>query len=215
MLKEVAGTKVYEKKRQESTKIMDETEAKREKIVGFLDYIEERLNELEEEKEELKEYQKSDKERRCLEYALHNQELTEVTAGLEAVRRACRNDRKLIYQVEEERRNDIHNSNLKRKEFNQRETVVQVRVIEKPWRTADSQGTRRGSDRRQAIVVYYKSRAASIRDGNGGSRSFENGDRVFDQRFQAGQGIRTTATERVCKRTREVGREDLKRHRED
>lgn len=29
-------------------------------------------------------------------------------------------------QVEEERRSDIHNSNEKRKEFNQRETVVQV-----------------------------------------------------------------------------------------
>ena len=29
-------------------------------------------------------------------------------------------------QVEEERRSDVHNSNEKRKEFNQRETVVQV-----------------------------------------------------------------------------------------
>ena len=85
MLKEVAGTKVYEKKRQESMKIMDETDSKREKIVGFLDYIEQRLNELEEEKEELKEYQKSDRERRCLEYALHQRELEDVTATLETV----------------------------------------------------------------------------------------------------------------------------------
>jgi structural maintenance of chromosome 3 (chondroitin sulfate proteoglycan 6) len=87
VLKEVAGTKVYEKKRQESVKIMEETEAKREKIVGFLDYIEERLTELEEEKEELKEYQKSDRERRCLEYALHQRELEEVTGMLEQVSR--------------------------------------------------------------------------------------------------------------------------------
>lgn len=126
MLKEVAGTKVYEKKRQESTKIMEETEAKREKIVGFLDYIEERLSELEEEKEELKEYQKSDRERRCLEYALHRRELDDVTTLLEAVSVQSRFRGVLTFQVEEERRNDIHNSNLKRKEFNQRETVVQV-----------------------------------------------------------------------------------------
>lgn len=60
-------------------------DAKREKIVGFLTYIEERLNELEEEKEELKEYQKSDKERRCLEYALHQRELEDVTQALDLV----------------------------------------------------------------------------------------------------------------------------------
>src|SRR5690349_5324432 len=87
LLKEVAGTKVYEQKRTESTRIMEETgelcakilriklmiktDAKREKITDLLTYIEERLNELEEEKEELKEYQKNDRERRCLEYALH------------------------------------------------------------------------------------------------------------------------------------------------
>jgi hypothetical protein len=32
-----------------------------------------------------------------------------------------------VTQVEEERRSDIHKSNEKRKEFNQRETIVQVR----------------------------------------------------------------------------------------
>ena len=98
-MKEVAGTKVYEKKRLESVKIMDETgelissrcseslrsDAKREKIGGFLEYIEERLTELEEEKEELKEYQKSDRERRCLEYGLHARELDDVTVALDQV----------------------------------------------------------------------------------------------------------------------------------
>jgi len=43
------------------------------------------LTELEEEKEELKEYQKSDKERRCLEYALHQRELEDVTVALDQV----------------------------------------------------------------------------------------------------------------------------------
>ena len=61
---------------------------------------------------ELREYQKSDKDRRCLEYALYQTELTEVTGVLE--------------KIEEERQTDVHDGNLKRKEFNQREAVVQV-----------------------------------------------------------------------------------------
>lgn len=137
MLKEVAGTKVYEKKRQESMKIMEETEAKREKIVGFLDYIEQRLAELEEEKEELKEYQKSDRERRCLEYALHQRELEDVTATLDQVSVVMREPQvSLMFQVEEERRNDVHNANQKRKEFNTKEAVIQVSFRGLPFRSA-------------------------------------------------------------------------------
>lgn len=61
-------------------------DSKREKIAELLTYIEERLAELEEEKEELKEYQEKDRERRCLEYALHQRELDDVTAALDQVR---------------------------------------------------------------------------------------------------------------------------------
>ncbi|MDI1488998.1 MAG: Structural maintenance of chromosomes protein 3 [Ramalina farinacea] len=74
LLKEVAGTQVYEARRQESVKIMHETKNKREKIDELLDYIKERLAELEEEKEELKEYQEKDKERRCLQYTIDHRE---------------------------------------------------------------------------------------------------------------------------------------------
>mgnify|MGYP001569043675 FL=1 len=76
LLKEVAGTKIYEERRAESAKIIEETsallllfdsrstvaywpcaESKREKIDDLLTFINERLAELEEEKEELKEFQ--------------------------------------------------------------------------------------------------------------------------------------------------------------
>src|ERR1700761_6457209 len=46
---------------------MKETNSKRAKIDELLDYINERLAELEEEKDELRNYQEKDKERRCLE----------------------------------------------------------------------------------------------------------------------------------------------------
>jgi len=48
-------------------------------------FIQERLDELEAEKEELKEFQEKDKERRCLEYSLYQAELTEISQALEEV----------------------------------------------------------------------------------------------------------------------------------
>ena len=104
LLKEVAGTRVYETRRAESEKIIEETgtlgyiraestlllftflaESKQSKIDELLAYIEERLQELEEEKEELREFQQNDKERRCLEYALYQRELLDVSTALEEV----------------------------------------------------------------------------------------------------------------------------------
>lgn len=74
MLKEVAGTGVYEARRAESFRIMEETKAKRTKIDDLLEHIRGRLGELEEEKEELRQFQEKDKERRSLEYTIHHKE---------------------------------------------------------------------------------------------------------------------------------------------
>lgn len=83
LLKEVAGTQVYEARRTESLKIMTETNNKREKIDELLNYIQERLTELEEEKEELKDYQEKDKERRCLQYTIDHREQLAIAEELE------------------------------------------------------------------------------------------------------------------------------------
>jgi structural maintenance of chromosome 3 (chondroitin sulfate proteoglycan 6) len=77
LLREVAGTRVYDERRDESMAILRETEGKVEKIEEFLRTIEERLSTLEEEKEELKQYQHYDKIRRALEYIIHEVELNE------------------------------------------------------------------------------------------------------------------------------------------
>ncbi|EPQ54966.1 structural maintenance of chromosome protein 3 [Gloeophyllum trabeum ATCC 11539] len=110
LLKEVAGTKVYEQRRTESLRIMAETDAKRSKISELLDYINSRLTELEEEKEELKEFQEKDKERRCLEYAVYQRELEEVAEALE--------------EIEEERKAEVHGANQRREQFNVREKEI-------------------------------------------------------------------------------------------
>lgn len=89
LLKEIAGTKVYEERRTESLKIMNETNNKREKIDELLEYIKDRLSELEDEKEELRGYQDKDRERRCLQYAYHHQNqefLNESLAEIEEAR---------------------------------------------------------------------------------------------------------------------------------
>lgn len=86
LLKDIAGTKVYEDRRMESVRIMEETDAKREKIDELLEYIDERLRELEEEKAELKEYQIAERERRVVEYAIHQKDLEEAKDALAEVR---------------------------------------------------------------------------------------------------------------------------------
>ena len=83
LLKEVAGTQVYEARRTESLKIMNETNNKREKIDELLVYIKERLNELEEEKEELRDYQEKDKDRRCLQYTIDQREQAAIANELD------------------------------------------------------------------------------------------------------------------------------------
>jgi structural maintenance of chromosome 3 (chondroitin sulfate proteoglycan 6) len=74
MLKEVAGTHVYETRRTESVRIMEDTKAKRSKVDELIKTIRDRLGELEEEKNELREFQDKDRERRCLEYTIHHRD---------------------------------------------------------------------------------------------------------------------------------------------
>ena len=91
LLKEVAGTQVYEQRRAESLKIMEDTESKREKIDELLKYIEERLEELEEEKEELRGFQEKDRERRCLEYRIYQREQDEINYALDNIEKSKHN----------------------------------------------------------------------------------------------------------------------------
>lgn len=85
LLREVAGTRVYDERREESQAILRETKTKIAKITEFLHTIDERLKTLEEEKEELKEYQSWDKIRRSLEYCIYDKELKEAQKKLKDV----------------------------------------------------------------------------------------------------------------------------------
>ena len=75
LLKEVAGTTVYDEKKSESLTKMEENKSSIEKINEMLTYIDTRLEELQDEKEELNRYQNLDRERRAVEYTVYDYEL--------------------------------------------------------------------------------------------------------------------------------------------
>ena len=88
LLKEVAGTTVYDEKKQESLSKMEENKASIEKINETLEYMENKLEELSEEKEELDAYQKLDRDRRAVEYTLYDKELRRAREGLDDIEQA-------------------------------------------------------------------------------------------------------------------------------
>ena len=85
MLRDVAGTSVYEQKREDSVKLIKETEGKRVKIDEMMEYISERLVVLEGEKKELREWQTKDRQRRSIQYAVYVKQQQEIDEQLEEV----------------------------------------------------------------------------------------------------------------------------------
>jgi structural maintenance of chromosome 3 (chondroitin sulfate proteoglycan 6) len=116
LLKEVAGTQVYEARRTESLKIMTETNNKRSKIDELLDYIKERLSELEEEMQELRAYQEKDRDRRCLEYAFYHREQNALAAALD--------------EIEDARLNGIEGTDDSREAFLEGEKAIEELNVE-------------------------------------------------------------------------------------
>ncbi|KAJ4352179.1 Structural maintenance of chromosomes protein 3 [Didymosphaeria variabile] len=80
MLKEISGSSVYEKRRADSLKLMNDTDRSCERIDGLVDDINTRLQELEGEKSELEAYNKNDRERRAILHTLN----TRIEERLEA-----------------------------------------------------------------------------------------------------------------------------------
>jgi structural maintenance of chromosome 3 (chondroitin sulfate proteoglycan 6) len=116
LLKEIGGTRVYEERRRESLKIMQdtgksfllfylifflclfscyrccyyhvfycETGNRKKQIIQVIQYLDERLKELDEEKEELEKYQHLDKQRKSLEYAIFNKDVQDAQQKLAKV----------------------------------------------------------------------------------------------------------------------------------
>lgn len=110
LLKEVAGAKVFENKLKESTKEMSKTKNQRDKIDEMLEFIEERLSDLDSEKEELKNFQDLEKDKKICEFVLYDRELNEVTNSIE--------------QIDSEYQNGVDESQNFMNELEKRESLI-------------------------------------------------------------------------------------------
>jgi len=92
LLKEVAGVKVYDEKKEESLSKMEENASNVGKIRDSLVFMEERLEELRGEKEELSQYLALDKNRRSMAFMLYDKELRKARETLDEIEHARTED---------------------------------------------------------------------------------------------------------------------------
>lgn len=76
------------------------SEVKRQQIIEVVTFIEERLSELDEEKEELRKYQELDKQHRSLEYTIFDKELAETKTKLDKVNHRENHVRFVIFSLD-------------------------------------------------------------------------------------------------------------------
>ncbi|KAG8343015.1 structural maintenance of chromosome 3 protein [Trypanosoma vivax] len=83
LIKDVAGTRIYELRRKESEETLKDTVAKHRKIEESIAQLQKRLNDLEMESAELNAFQDADKERKCVEYCIFMLELASAKESLQ------------------------------------------------------------------------------------------------------------------------------------
>ena len=121
LLKDVAGCKVYETRRKESMKLYSQAGKNQDHVTTTHTQIAARLKQLQEEKEELSQYQELDKTRRALEYCLNEKDMRYAKDALEKLE-ALRNQEVTISE-------EIHD-NLTTTTTSKRELNVTITKLE-------------------------------------------------------------------------------------
>lgn len=147
LLKEVGGTKVYEERREESLKVMKETEGRRKRIEEVVSQLEERLAELEEEREELANYRQVDKERRSLEYTIYDKDLHETRLNLEKLESQREQEAEKAARKHDEVR-EAH-SRLKRLDKDLKQLMSNQASLKRKWEEV-------GEEKTEAIKAHVK-----------------------------------------------------------
>ncbi|KAK5078948.1 Structural maintenance of chromosomes protein 3 [Lithohypha guttulata] len=110
LLKSVAGTHVFTNKKEESQKIMNETNNKLGAIDTTFEQINERLKELEDEQAELRNFQEQDAEKKAIEYVIEQRDLEETNQGLQ--------------ELEDKRSDRIGNVDARRQAYSESEDNI-------------------------------------------------------------------------------------------
>ncbi|PSR95439.1 Structural maintenance of chromosomes protein like [Actinidia chinensis var. chinensis] len=145
LLKEIGGTRVYEERRRESLKIMQETGNKRRQIIQVVQYLDERLKELDEEKEELRKYQQLDKQRKSLEYTIYDKEIHDAMQKLVEIEEA----RNKVSEKSTKMYNTVLDAHEKSKELDKtfKDLTKEVQILGKEKEAIENQ-------RREAIKKH-------------------------------------------------------------
>ncbi|GFZ13065.1 structural maintenance of chromosomes (SMC) family protein [Actinidia rufa] len=145
LLKEIGGTRVYEERRRESLKIMQETGNKRRQIIQVVQYLDERLKELDEEKEELRKYQQLDKQRKSLEYTIYDKEIHDARQKLVEIEEA----RNKVSEKSTKMYNTVLDAHEKSKELDKtfKDLTKEVQILGKEKEAIENQ-------RREAIKKH-------------------------------------------------------------
>ncbi|CAK7329230.1 unnamed protein product [Dovyalis caffra] len=138
LLKEIGGTRVYEERRRESLKIMQETGKEGIVELGFV-YLDERLKELDEEKEELRKYQQLDKQRKSLEYTIYDKELHDARQKLLEVEEA----RSKVSEKSAKMYNEVLNAHEESKDLEKvlKDLTKEVQALNKEKEAAEKRQT--------------------------------------------------------------------------
>ncbi|GME67086.1 unnamed protein product [[Candida] boidinii] len=141
LLKEVAGAKVFETKLKESLKEMNNTNKKRDQIDEMLSYIESRLQDLDMEKNDFKDYEKLTTKKKALEFNLFDRELSNLNENIENIENeyasTIANSNALVENLSEREKlaNNIENelselnSSLKLLQIDKRENENEIEEI--------------------------------------------------------------------------------------
>ncbi|CAA3031337.1 structural maintenance of chromosomes 3 [Olea europaea subsp. europaea] len=139
LLKEIGGTRVYEERRRESLKIMQESGNKKKQISQVVEYLDERLRELDEEKEELRKYQQLDKQRKSLEYTIYDKELHDAKQRLSEIEEA----RTKVSETSMKMHNSVMDAHEKSKELDKslKDLGKEVQILSKEKEAIEKQRT--------------------------------------------------------------------------
>nr|CAH7720080.1 unnamed protein product [Callosobruchus chinensis] len=149
LLCEVAGTRVYDERRDQSIAILRETKIKFKKVEEFLSNIDEKLRALEEQTEELKQYQQFDKMRRTLEYKELKENLTKLQANIQKVTKAVKVERNVMNQLQEER--DILTNDLQ--SLIREKAKLELIIKDFPKEIANDQKVKENAEMQLAMLV--------------------------------------------------------------
>ena len=133
LIKDIAGASLYDDKKEESEKLLTETEVKMEKVAEVIASLEDRISSLGAEKEELMAYQSADKRRRALEHRSRDLEMESVerkSLKLEVQRTSLASQSTAHYATINDLENNIETNESLLREMQKKREMAESRYSE-------------------------------------------------------------------------------------